>query len=82
MDTFNPPEIPSAMAAGLKPYKDRSRKQKQKKHSRKRKNHSDDKDASDSLDSKDKEKPMQCYYCCKRGHKLSECRLREKAKKI
>lgn len=25
---------------------------------------------------------MQCYYCCKRGHKATECRLQEQAKKI
>jgi hypothetical protein len=30
LDTFNPPEIPSAMPAGLKPYKDRHRKQRRK----------------------------------------------------
>jgi hypothetical protein len=25
---------------------------------------------------------MQCYYCCKRGHKVPECKLRERAKKL
>jgi hypothetical protein len=25
---------------------------------------------------------MQCYYCCKRGHKATECKLRERAKKL
>jgi hypothetical protein len=25
---------------------------------------------------------MQCYYCCKRGHKATECKLRSQAKKI
>ena len=43
MDTFNPPENPNAMVAGLKPYKGQSKKQ--KKSSKKRKNYSDDKDA-------------------------------------
>jgi hypothetical protein len=80
MDTFNPPGNPSAMVAGLKPYKNQSKKQK-KKNPRKRKNQSDDSD-SESDSSKTKDKPMQCYYCCKRGHKLLECRLRERAKKI
>jgi hypothetical protein len=80
LDTFNPPEIPSAMPAGLKPYKDRHRKRRQKKNPRKHKNHSDDEDASDGQDSK--AKSIQCYYCYKHGYRLSECRLREKAKKI
>ena len=25
---------------------------------------------------------MQCYYCCKRGHRATDCKLREQAKKI
>jgi hypothetical protein len=30
----------------------------------------------------DKDSSMQCYYCCKRGHRATKCRLRERAKKI
>jgi L-serine deaminase len=25
---------------------------------------------------------MQCYYCCKHGHKATDCKLRERAKKL
>ena len=25
---------------------------------------------------------MQCYYCCKRGHRVTECKLRERARKL
>jgi hypothetical protein len=25
---------------------------------------------------------MQCYYCCKRGHMITECKLRERARKL
>ena len=33
-------------------------------------------------DSKSKDKEaMQCYYCCKRGHKATDCKLRERARK-
>ncbi len=67
-----------------------SRKQR-KKHSKKRPygSRNDNTDDSDSDNvhkpgskSKDKESSVRCYYCCKYGHKLTDCKLREQARKI
>ena len=60
---------------------------KKQKHSKKRTRNQEVSDDSDSDSnqrsrSKSKDSSMQCYYCCKRGHKATECRLRERAKKI
>jgi hypothetical protein len=45
---------------------------------------SDDSDSDDTCkaSSKSKDSDIQCFYCCKRGHKLPDCKLRERAKKI
>lgn len=63
-----------------------------RKHSKKRsygsrnQENSDDSDSDNprkpSSKSKDKDNSVQCYYCCKRGHKVPDCKLRNRANKI
>src|SRR5271163_4439984 len=58
-------------------------KRKRSSQSRNQEN-SDNSDSDDNLEvgSKDKDSFMQCYYCCKHGYKVTECKLRERAKKL
>jgi hypothetical protein len=87
----NHTDTAAAMISDSKSQKNqgKGRNRKKQKRSKKRSQNQEDSDDSD-LDSnqksgskaKEKDNSMQCYYCCKRGHKATECRLREQAKKI
>src|SRR5450432_878347 len=87
----NPPNITTTTAMVSNSRNQRNKGQKQKR-SKKRsfgsrnKDNSDDSDSDNarkpSAKSNDKDKDIQCYYCCKYGHKAPDCKLRERAQKI
>jgi hypothetical protein len=92
------PATAAAMVSNSQSRKDRGQNQgngqsqgqsrKKQKHSKKRSRNQENSDDSDTDNqkpgskSKDKDSSMQCYYCCKHGHRATDCRLRERAKKI
>ena len=80
----------SAMVSNSRNQRNQNQNQR-KKYSKKRSygSRNDDLDESDSDNvrkssskSKNKDSSIQCYYCCKYGHKATDCKLREQAKKI
>jgi hypothetical protein len=79
----------TAMVSNSNPRRDQNQGHHQK-HSKKRtsgswnQENSDDSDSDNThkASSKSKDSDTQCFYCCKRGHKLPDYKLRERAKKI
>jgi hypothetical protein len=91
LNTLSPLETPNTAMVALRPHKNQPKKGKRNDKRRnnrwppQRKNNNDDSD-SDSLDlrsnSAASDKSIQCYYCCKIGHRASDCRLKKRAREI
>jgi hypothetical protein len=84
----------TALVSNSKSRRNQGQGRKPKHSRRKRSSQSRNQESSDNSDSddnpkagsksksKDKDSSMQCYYCCKPGHRITECKLQERARKL